>query len=202
MLLKPAAGEHVAYLQACPVIDWRHPLVLQQASRLRGRLDSEQAIAKRCFDWVRDEIRHSWDYRAGPVTCRASEALRYRTGFCYAKAHLLAALLRANGIAAGLCYQRLSLEGGGAPFCLHGLNAVFLQHHGWYRIDPRGDKRGVETRFDPPRECLAFRPTLQGERDFFEIHPQPIPAVLRALRENDSIETLYRNLPDSKAQGE
>jgi len=39
------------------------------------------------------------------VTCSASEVLREGTGICFAKSHLLAALLRAVGIPAGLCYQ-------------------------------------------------------------------------------------------------
>jgi len=36
-----------------------------------------------------------------PVTCKASDVLIYGTGYCYAKSHLLAALLRANAIPAG-----------------------------------------------------------------------------------------------------
>nr|WP_320193052.1 transglutaminase family protein [uncultured Desulfobacter sp.] len=66
--------------------------------------------------------------------------LKYKTGYCYAKSHLLAALLRACNIPAGLCYQRLTIANNKAPFCLHGLNAVYLQRHGWYRIDSRGNK--------------------------------------------------------------
>src|SRR5438132_7925332 len=30
--------------------------------------------------------------------------------------------------------------------------AVFLKRHGWYRIDPRGDKAGIQTDFCPPGE--------------------------------------------------
>jgi len=73
-----------------------------------------------------------------PVTLKASEVLENKTGFCYAKSHLLAAFLRANRIPSGLCYQRLSVYENGPPFCLHGLNAVFLPGIGWYRIDARG----------------------------------------------------------------
>ncbi|WP_338430147.1 transglutaminase domain-containing protein [Synechococcus elongatus] len=36
--------------------------------------------------------------------------LEYRTGYCYAKSHLLVALLRACSIPAGFCYQRLSFD--------------------------------------------------------------------------------------------
>lgn len=32
--------------------------------------------------FVRDQTRHSWDFRGSPVTCRASDVLKYATGFC------------------------------------------------------------------------------------------------------------------------
>jgi len=66
--------------------------------------------------------------------------LKYKTGYCYAKSHLLAALLRANNIPAGLCYQRLTIENDMLPYCLPALNAVYLPKYGWYRIDARGNK--------------------------------------------------------------
>ncbi|MGI9471766.1 MAG: transglutaminase-like domain-containing protein, partial [Rubripirellula sp.] len=112
------------YLSACDVIDFESPEVAAMAKQLRG--DDPTSTAERCFEFVRDEIAHSSDHQRNPVTCAASETLHHRTGYCYAKSHLLCALLRANQIPAGLCYQRLSVEGSGAPFCLHGLNAVFL----------------------------------------------------------------------------
>jgi transglutaminase-like putative cysteine protease len=63
------------------------------------------------------------------VTCSASEALAAGTGYCFAKSHLLAAVLRANGIPAALCYQRLALDESAEEsqrrFSLHGLNAVY-----------------------------------------------------------------------------
>ena len=45
---------------------------------------------------------------------------------CYAKSHLLAGLLRANGIPAAFVYQRLRLNDDGPLFCLHGLNGAYL----------------------------------------------------------------------------
>ena len=53
----------------------------------------EVSCARRTFTWVRDEIQHSVDFRRDEVTCRASDVLAARTGFCYSKSHLLAALL-------------------------------------------------------------------------------------------------------------
>ncbi len=55
------------------------------------------------------------------------------------------------------------------PFCLHGLIAVYLNEHGWYRIDARGNKAGVDAQFSPPIEQLAFSTNIDGEFDFPEI---------------------------------
>ena len=122
------------YLASSEFIDFDNPLVLAKAKELSQGLVNPENIAKTCFEYVRDEIKHSWDYELNPVTCKASEVLEHKTGYCYAKSHLLAALLRANEIPAGLCYQRLTIQNDQPPFCLHGLNAVYLPDIGWYRI--------------------------------------------------------------------
>ncbi|MGB7480554.1 MAG: transglutaminase family protein [Burkholderiaceae bacterium] len=184
------------YLAASAIIDWRHPSISELAAHLSAAATSEQELARRSFEFVRDEIRHSWDYQLGPVTCIASEVLRHRTGYCYAKSHLLAALLRANGIPAGLCYQRLAVGAAGPPYCLHGLNAVYLQNHGWYRIDARGNKPGVAAAFCPPCERLAFAVLGAGERDLPEIRPEPLPEVVAVLTRFGTVQEVADNLPD------
>lgn len=95
------------YLSRSRYIDFDDEQVKACATALVRNAASELDVVARCFAFVRDEIRHSSDFKLNPVTCKASDVLRHRTGFCYAKSHLLAALLRANGIPAGLCYQRL-----------------------------------------------------------------------------------------------
>ncbi len=184
------------FLRSTSVIDWNEPDVTRQARVLRGDATDPAAIARRCFEWVRDEIRHSGDHRLTPVTCRASDVLRVGSGYCYAKAHLLAALLRANSVPAGFCYQRLSTTGEGAPFCLHGLNAVHLPGIGWHRLDPRGNKTGVDAQFDPPRERLAFHPALPGEADLPEIWPDPLPVIVDTLMRHADAAVLGGALPD------
>jgi transglutaminase-like putative cysteine protease len=184
------------YLKATHVVDWTNPEVSAKAKQLSGGSTNVQEVARRCFEWVRDEIQHSYDFQRNPVTCSASEVLAGRTGYCYAKSHLLAALLRANGIPAGFCYQRLSMDDSGPPFCLHGLNAVFLPEIGWYRVDARGNKVGVDAQFAPPIEGLAFRLNSSEERDFQEILPEPLPIVIHALRAYPLWNQLSENLPD------
>jgi len=186
------------YLKASEYIDWQHPAILTRAEQLAAGAPDEESLARRCYVFVRDQIRHSWDFRENPVTCRASDVLQYATGFCYAKSHLLAALLRANGIPAGLCYQRLRLENGG--FCLHGLNAVYLQRHGWYRADPRGNTGEIAAEFLPPQERLAFSIAAEGEADLPGVWAEPLPPVVGALEGAGSYRELAENLPDAEAK--
>ena len=181
------------YLRSTDVIDWDNMTVFQLAQELGTGTKLE--IAQRCYEWVRDEIRHSYDYKMNPVTCSASEVLAARTGYCYAKSHLLAALLRANGIPTGFCYQRLTAYEDGT-FCLHGLNSVFLPEFGWYRVDARGNKENLNAQFTPPVEQLAYKPGVEGEKDFPKVWTDPLPEVIKSLRSSKTYDALAENLPD------
>ncbi|MEM7345605.1 MAG: transglutaminase family protein, partial [Chloroflexota bacterium] len=75
------------YLASTEIIDWQHPDVPKKANALSAGLESQEAIAEACFNYVRDEIKHSNDYKLNPVTCKASDVLRHKTGYCYAKSH-------------------------------------------------------------------------------------------------------------------
>lgn len=207
------------YLQASPVINWRHPAVLERAQQIAfaqqsavttsqagqntvSKASQTERLAKSCFEWVRDQITHSVDAQMNPVTCCASDVLKHRTGYCFAKSHLLAALLRANNIPAGFCYQRLSLNDQGAPYCLHGFNAVYLEAFGWYRLDPRGNREGINAQFTPPQEQLAYATTLAGEVDFDGILAEPLPKVVKILEAHQTWDQALQNIPDlSPAQG-
>jgi transglutaminase-like putative cysteine protease len=184
------------YLQANEIIDWQEPTVLELAKKIALGHQTQEAIAKACFEWVRDQIFHSYDYQMNPVTCRASEVLRHRTGYCYAKSHLLAALLRANNIPAGFCYQRLSLNNQDAPYTLHGLNAIYLPEFGWYRVDARGNKKGVNAQLTPPQEQLAFQIQLPEEADFQKVFSEPLTVVVEALQAHSNWEEVLCHLPD------
>jgi transglutaminase-like putative cysteine protease len=184
------------YLTSSEFIDWQTPAIKALAEKLADGLTDDEAIVKNCFEFVRDEIKHSRDYNLTPVTCKASDVLEHGSGYCYAKSHLLAALLRANSIPAGLCYQRLTIDDEKPPFSLHGLNAVYLKNHGWYRLDARGNKQGVDAQFCPPVEKLAFALMVEGEADLPEIWPEPLPVIVKALNENSTVEQVAENLPD------
>ncbi|MFI1393806.1 transglutaminase family protein [Streptomyces sp. NPDC020681] len=189
MELIQQAPELAAYLAADETINHEHPTVRETAAGLRVEGGDAYAYAKAAFEFVRDGIPHSYDAGDPRVTWRASDVIEQRTGICYAKSHALAALLRAAGIPAALCYQRLDV--------VHGLVAVRLPgREKWARQDPRGNKPGVDAQFSLEHERLAF-PVQPGssEMDYPVLYAVPHPAVLGALRAAPDRESLWTRLP-------
>ena len=186
------------YLAVTDTIDWQNDDILQLSSKLSTKTANNTEIARNCFEWVRDNIYHSSDYQMNPVTCKASEVLQHKTGYCFAKSHLLAALLRANSIPAGFCYQRLSVFDNGAPYSLHGFNAVYLPEHGWYRLDARGNKQNVNAQFTPPKEQLAYSINFPEEIDFSYVFSEPVTIIVQALQTYKTWDEMLDNLPDTK----
>lgn len=70
------------YLDCSEYIDWKHPLLVAKANELAVGYHSDESVAKRCYEFVRDSILHSWDYKKNPVTCKASDVLIHGTGYC------------------------------------------------------------------------------------------------------------------------
>lgn len=188
------------FLQESSIIDYSTLSIQKLANELSHGLSTDKEIVKKCFEYVRDNIRHSGDYKDNIVTLKASEVLENKTGWCYAKSHLLAALLRVNNVPCALIYQRLNLndDGRGEQYCLHGLNSVYLKDYGWYRLDPRGNKYGIDTQFNPPCEKLAFPIRFEGEYDLPKKYSEPIDKVIEVLSSSKSFEEVLRSLPDFK----
>ncbi|GAB3719171.1 transglutaminase family protein [Amycolatopsis oliviviridis] len=169
------------YLVADAVIDHDHPLIRETADRLSPTGGTEVDVIRSMFHFVRDEIAHTVDAADARVTLLASETLRERVGLCYAKAHLLAALLRSQGIPAGFCHQRIGV--------LHGLNGVYLAGlDRWIRLDPRGNNNGADAHFpflqrnSPEDERLAWTlDPAEGEIDFPTVYTAPSSAVVETL---------------------
>ncbi|HVB21834.1 MAG TPA: transglutaminase family protein [Ktedonobacteraceae bacterium] len=173
------------YLSEDEIVDYSHPLLQETICRLQSTEDSEIERVRKTFEFVRDTIHHSCDIQSVRVTCKASEVLSFGEGLCYAKSHLLAALLRAQGIPTGFCYQRLVAGSTLAMgHSLHGLNAVYLSSlEKWIRLDARGNKPGVQSEFSTEEERLAYivQPELD-EIDYPIIYDRPHPVVVDALQ--------------------
>ncbi|MGW7202520.1 transglutaminase domain-containing protein [Streptomyces sp. NPDC054837] len=185
-----------AYLAADEVIDHDHPQVRDTAARLAAKAADSYAYARLAFEFVRDTIPHSQDSGDPRVTWRASDVLEQGTGICYAKAHALAALLRAEDIPTALCYQRLA-DDDRDGHVVHGL--VALRFNGaWHRQDPRGNRPGVDARFSLEGERLAWIPDPQSnEVDYPVLYAEPHPTVLSVLRAAPDRPSLWKTLPSA-----
>ncbi|MDD9271765.1 transglutaminase family protein [Paenibacillus sp. GCM10023248] len=188
------------YLIVTEEVDYDHQLIAELTSKLEASSQDQVDFIKKSYEYVRDEIDHSWDIQSSRITCSASETLIHEEGICYAKANLLCAILRRAGIPAGFCYQRLTL--GDTPdtgYCIHALNAVYVQKlEKWIRLDPRGNKPGIHAEFSLDEEKLAF-PIREDydEADYLTIYKSPNAKTIGVLRSStDCINMYLHGLPD------
>lgn len=61
---------------------------------MKNESNDEIDLIRNTYHYVRDMINHFWDVQDKRVTVSASDVLREGVGICWAKANLLAALLR------------------------------------------------------------------------------------------------------------
>lgn len=186
------------YLAASEVIDYENKNIQAVAAKLAKTTNNKIELAKNVYEYVRDTIPHSFDINGTVVTCEASSVLKYQEGICYAKSHLLAALLRYLQIPTGFCYQKLVLDDADTSLMtLHGLNAIYLESlDKWIRVDARGNKAGVKAEFNTEHEVLAYPVrTEYQEIDFSNVYAQPNEKVVAALRNSKNCEELIANLP-------
>lgn len=186
------------YLKHDSVIDYDNKSITELANVLFKKADNEPEFIRNAYEFVRDNISHSADINEDVITCAASEVLKARHGICFAKSHLLAALLRCKSVPAGFCYQKLILDDETSPVLIyHGLNGVYIKDYKkWIRLDARGNKIGVNAQFSTETEQLAFPIRSEmGETDSFVIYPNPDIAVLEKLRKSKTRTELWENLP-------
>ena len=194
----PESDDLSEYLVSDAIVDWQTPAVREKALELTRSLSDEVTKARCLYEWVRDSISHSNDAGLDIVTCTASEVLYHGTGICFAKSHLLAALLRAVNIPAGFCYQVLRLD---PPVdnepVLHGFNALYLATlDKWIRVDARGNTNGINAQFNVKKEQLAFAMDPLADEFIYEtIFAAPVSSVVNRLKMYKSRSKLCLDLP-------
>lgn len=179
------------YLCETEYIDFGNPLIKKKVNELRNEAMNSMDYMKRAYLFVRDEIVHTWDAKETIVSKKASDVLKNKTGICWTKSCLLAALLRANGIPAGISYQKLTRadEDAREGYIIHALNTVYISElDRWIRLDARGNKDKVHAEFSIDQERLAFiiRPEL-GEMDYKDNHPDLDKRLCTILEESNNI---------------
>lgn len=179
------------YLCETEYIDFGNPLIKEKVNELRKEAMNSMDYMKRAYLFVRDEIVHTWDAKETIVSKKASDVLRNKTGICWTKSCLLAALLRANGIPAGISYQKLTRadEDAREGYIIHALNTVYISElDRWIRLDARGNRDKVHAEFSIDEERLAFmiRPEF-GEIDYKDNHPDLDKRLCTILEESNNI---------------
>jgi transglutaminase-like putative cysteine protease len=167
------------YLEPGQYVDSDADAIVEFAPRICGDETDEVARAVRLYYAVRDEIVYTpyFDFRSED-TYRASTCLTRGSGFCVAKAALLAAASRVVGIPARvgyadvrnhLCTPRLRALMGTDIFYYHSYAEMYLRGK-WVKATPafdRGlcDRFGVKTlEFDGSEDSLMHPYNERGRR--------------------------------------
>jgi transglutaminase-like putative cysteine protease len=181
MYLTLETDDMYKYLVSSEIIDFEDTNTQQIAKSLSDGVKDEIKLIKTVYEFVRDNILHSLDIESDIVTYKASDVLKRKQGLCFAKSHLLAAILRLLNVPTGFCYQKLEFDEG---FGLHGLNAVFISSlDKWIRLDARGNKNGINAQFSLDNEILAYSPIKEKEEvDFPTICAEPNKKVIEILK--------------------
>jgi transglutaminase-like putative cysteine protease len=197
--MTPEGSRLSDYLAVTEIVDADHPAIKAKARSVVRSTETDVDQARRLFTWVRDEIPHSKDIGVETVTCRASEVLEHRTGICYAKSHLLAALLRSVGIPAGFCYQLLCKDPPHTGMELHGFNGIYLKSLGkWVGVDARGNTGSIDAQFNIQQPQLAFPvDSSKGEKTYETIFAAPDSGVVDTLQRFSSLSEMWPRLPKS-----
>lgn len=192
---KPERPDLDDYLKCDDIIDFDDPSIEEAVEQLTAGLRDNASKAQAIYEFVRDQIFHSFDISATTVTIKASEVLEKGHGICYAQAHLLTAMMRCAGIPAGLCYQLKKFED---RLVVHGYCAVYIDSIGrWIRLDASRATEENSAPFDFGQDS----PELVVNKDFGEyddptVYINPSKRVIKALRAFETVDELRDNLPD------
>ena len=178
------------YLAETKSIDYMNPHIQKKVQELRNQSSDSVDYIRKAYKFVRDEIPHSWDIGTDMVSKTASDAIINKTGICWVKSCLLAALLRANGIPSGISYQLLTrADDDSEGHMIHALNTVFIKYlNKWIRLDARGNKENINAQFSLEREQLAYSVRTElGEIDYKDNHADLDERLIKILEENESM---------------
>ena len=184
------------YLNETQSIDYVNPIIQEKVRELKNQSTDKNDYIKRSYMFVRDEIPHSWDIGANVVSRTASDVLKNKTGICWTKSCLLAAILRANNIPSGISYQLLSLsETGNQGHMIHALNTVYIENScKLIRHDARGNINNENNEFCLDNNQLAFEARSElNEIDYNDNNTDLDERLIKTLNENENLFELKIN---------
>jgi hypothetical protein len=142
-----STGRVNAYLMPDAVIEAQTHAVVGLAGDLRQFTADDDEFVRRAHDWVSEVIAWPADLGERRVPITSMEVLFTGIGCTFGRSHLLAALLRAGGVPAALCYTRRPLD-----LAVQAEVAAYLDH-AWRRVRSHGC-----TPWDTPPRLFASPP--------------------------------------------
>jgi transglutaminase-like putative cysteine protease len=185
------------FLNENEYINYSSENIVSKAQKLFKGINNDIEKAKIAFEYVRDEIPHSFDIKSKSITSRASDVLEYKTGICHAKSNLLAGLLRFQNIPTGFCFQHITLANDDSiGYCVHCFNAIYLQDK-WIKVDARGNTKGRNAQFSLDKPILAFTNRNQYDEYFWNgIYASPHMDTMKMLDNAKNLQDILNNIPD------
>lgn len=185
------------FLKENEYVNYTAENIVLKAEELFKGIDNDIEKTKTAYEYVRDEISHSFDIKAKIITTKASDVLKYKTGICHAKANLLAALLRSQNIPTGFCFQHITLaDDNSLGYCVHAYNGVYLQNK-WIKLDARGNTNGKNAQFSLEEPMLAFPNRSEYDEYFWKgIYASPHMDTMKMLEHAKTIQDIIDNIPD------
>lgn len=185
------------FLKENEYVNYTAENIVLKAEELFKGIDNDIEKTKIAYEYVRDEILHSFDIEAKIITTKASDVLKYKTGICHAKANLLAALLRSQNITTGFYFQHITLaDDNSLGYCVHAYNGVYLQNK-WIKLDARGNTNGKNAQFSLEEPMLAFPNRSEYDEYFWKgIYASPHMDTMKMLEDAKTIQDIIDNIPD------
>ena len=177
------------YLACSPLITCTHPAIRAKARELVNGIPDENDQILAIFTYVRDQIAHSVDADENRLVWEPSQIISAGHALCFGKSHLFVALCRTVGIPAGFCYQRVKKDDN--SYVLHGLAAVRLEDpQRWIRVDPRGNKPGINAQFDPHGEEQIAYPDMDDPAEWLDpnIYAEPWDPVIHLFESSADVD--------------
>lgn len=186
------------FLQENEYVDYNSEIIQKKALELFNENMSDIEKVRTAYEFVRDEIPHSFDCNAKIITARASDVLKHKTGICHAKANLLASLLRSQGIPTGFCFQHITLlKDDSMGYCVHAYNAIFIDNK-WIKLDARGNKEGVNAQFSVNEPVLAYPNRAEYDEYFWKgIYAYSHMPTMKMLEKATTLQDILENIPDT-----
>lgn len=185
------------FLKENEYVDYRDENITLKSQELFKGINNDVEKAKIAYEFVRDEIDHSFDIRAEIITSKASDVLKHKTGICHAKANLLAAFLRSQNIPTGFCFQHITLgDDDSIGYCVHCYNAIYVNNK-WIKVDARGNTNGINAQFTLEEPVLAFPIRSEYDEYFWNgIFVEPHINTMKMLDNSKTIQDVIENIPD------